>query len=241
MRLDRALVARGLVKSRSEALEAIKAGLVSVDGAIARKAAQTISPNCAIDLSGPVRRFVSRGGDKLAHALATFNVRAEGRHALDLGSSTGGFTHVLLEAGAASVTAIDVGRDQFTEELKADCRVTLHEGLDARHLSPEHLCHRPDLVVVDVSFIALAKLLPVPLLLADDPADLIALVKPQFEVGRAHVGKGGIVKDSALQDKALGDVKAFLAGLGWAPKAFCDSPILGGDGNREFLLHARRS
>jgi len=241
MRLDQALVARDLVTSRAEAREAIGAGLVRVDGAPARKASQTISDDMRIELAGAVRRFVSRGGDKLAHALEFFDVRPANRHALDLGSSTGGFTHVLLEADAASVTAIDVGRDQFAAQLRDDPRVRLFEGLDARALNVEHLTHRPDLVVVDVSFIALAKLLPVPLLLADAPADLIALVKPQFEVGRDGVGKGGIVKDEALQHKALEDVKAFLDGLGWAPKNHCDSPILGGDGNREFLLHARRS
>lgn len=240
MRLDRALVARGLVRSRTEALEAIKAGLVELNGAPARKPAQDCSDSCTLTLTAPVRRFVSRGGDKLAHALERFGVGVEGRHALDLGSSTGGFTQVLLDAGAASVTSVDVGHDQFAAELRADPRVRLFEGLDARALSPDHLVHRPDLVVADVSFISLHKLLPVPLLLADDPADLIALVKPQFEVGPDGIGKGGLVKSEALQHKALADVEAFVASIGWQPQASTESPILGGDGNREFLLHARR-
>lgn len=184
--------------------------------------------------------WVGRGALKLDHALAVWPVPVEGRIVLDVGASTGGFTEVCLARGARRVYAVDVGREQLHAKLRGDPRVTNLEATDARRLTPALTPERPDLVVTDVSFIGLAKALPAALALAGHGADLVALVKPQFEVGPERVGKGGLVTDPQAQAEALENVRAFLDASGWDVQAATDSPIPGGDGNREFLLWAKK-
>lgn len=238
-RLDVEMVRRGLVPSRAQARAAIEAGLVQVDGVVARKPSDVVSESARIEAEAP-HPWVSRGGVKLAHALDGFRVDPAGRACLDIGSSTGGFTDVLLSRGARAVTAVDVGRDQFHAKLRDDPRVKLMEGRDARSLTAGDFSEPPTLLVCDASFIGLAKILPVPLSLAAAQAELVALFKPQFEVGRDNIGKGGIVKDGAPVDDAAEAVAAMLAGLGWRVSQWMQSPIAGGDGNVERLVHAIR-
>jgi len=188
----------------------------------------------------PAHPWVGRGALKLAHALDLWPIEVAGRTVLDVGASTGGFTEVCLTRGAARVFAVDVGRGQLHPKLRADPRVTSLEAVDARDLTPALIPQAPELIVTDVSFIGLAKALPSALSLAQDGADLVALVKPQFEAGPEHVGKGGIVSDPAVRARALETVEAFLAEAGWRVQARADSPIAGGDGNREFLLWAKK-
>ena len=188
----------------------------------------------------PAHPWVGRGALKLVHALDHWPVSVEGRVVLDVGASTGGFTEVCLQRGAAQVYAVDVGREQLHQSVAADPRVINMSATDARNLTSALIPRSPDLIVADVSFISLAKAMPAALALAADGADLLALVKPQFEVGRAKVGKGGIVSDTAARTEALEAVKAFIASSGWIVQATADSPIEGGDGNHEFLLWARR-
>lgn len=238
-RADLLLVERGHFESRARAQAAIAAGLVVADGRPVRKASEEIPSNAAIVAEAP-HPWVSRGGMKLAKALEAFMVRPGGRVCLDVGSSTGGFTHVLLTEGAKHVFAVDTGRGQFHASLRDDPRVTLMEGTDIRHLTPDALPDRPDLAVIDVSFISLRLVLPaVSALLAPD-AELVALIKPQFEVGRGHVGKNGIVTDDAARDAAVAGIRTEAEGLGWRIGGTIDSPIAGGDGNREFLMHGYR-
>jgi 23S rRNA (cytidine1920-2'-O)/16S rRNA (cytidine1409-2'-O)-methyltransferase len=239
-RLDIELVRRGLAASRTQARAAIEAGTVKVDGAVAAKPGQMIGMDAAIDWA-PAHPWVSRGGLKLVHALEVFGVDPAGRLCLDIGASTGGFTEVLLSKGARRVTAVDVGRGQLHPKLTADPRVVSLEATDARDLTADRLGESPTLVVCDASFIGLAKLLGNPLSLAADRADLVALFKPQFEVGPAHVGKGGIVSDQAATDRAASAFEAWLADQGWAVRGRTESPIAGGDGNRERLIHAVRN
>lgn len=239
-RLDRALVTRGLLPSRSAAQAAIAAGGVFIDGRPATQASQLVAPH-AVLTAGPAHPYVSRGGLKLAHALASFHLSVQGRACLDLGASTGGFTEVLLAAGAATVTAVDVGHGQFHPRLRDDPRVRLMEGRDARSLTRADLPVPPGLIVVDASFIGLEKLLPAPLSLAAPAADLVALFKPQFQVGPGKVGKGGIVTDRAAARAAEAAFTDWLAARGWPVEAVIDSPIAGGDGNAERLVRARRS
>lgn len=236
-RADQLLVARGFFDSRAKAQAAIAAGLVAADGRPVRKASEEIAANAEIVAEAP-HPWVSRGGMKLARALEAFKVRAMNRVCLDVGSSTGGFSHVLLSEGAEQVIAVDTGRDQFHQSLRGDRRVTLMEGTDIRKV--EALPLVPDLAVIDVSFISLKLVLPaVSRLLAAD-AELVALIKPQFEVGRAHVGKNGIVTDEAAREGAVAGIRETLASLGWRIGGLTDSPIAGGDGNREFLIHGFR-
>ncbi|WP_439573427.1 TlyA family RNA methyltransferase [Phreatobacter sp.] len=238
-RADILLVERGIFDSRARAQAAISAGLVAADGKPVRKASEEISSTAGIVAQAP-HPWVSRGGMKLARALEAFQVRPGGRVCLDVGSSTGGFTHVLLTGGARHVVAVDTGRDQFHASLRGDPRVTLMEGTDIRKLSTAGLPDVPDLAVVDVSFISLKLVLPaVSALLAAD-AELIALVKPQFEVGRAHVGKNGVVSDGAARDAAVAAIRAEAERLGWRVGGVIDSPVAGGDGNREYLMHGVR-
>jgi len=236
-RLDRALVAAGLAPSRSRAQALIAGGHARVDGAQVTRASAAVRPGAALEVSGEPGRWVSRGALKLAHALETFALEPAGAVALDLGASTGGFTQVLLEAGASEVQAVDVGHGQLNPALRADPRVRLIEGLNARDLTADHVT-APDWITADLSFISLAKALPPALALARPGAVLVALVKPQFEVGPAFVGKGGIVRDAAAIARARADVAAFLAGAGWSVTAERESPITGGDGNVEFLIAA---
>jgi len=240
-RLDIALVARGLVRSRAEARRAIEAGLVTVSGRLIGKASVLVDDHETIELSGPVHPYVSRGGLKLAHALDHFGIAVDGRLALDVGASTGGFTDVLLRRGARKVYAIDVGHSQLDASLRDDARVVSIERLNVREIAAAHVPEPVDLIVCDVSFIGLRVALPAALALAEAGADLVALIKPQFEVGPTGVGKGGIVRDEALQLQACETIREWLgAQPGWTVRGVVDSPIEGGDGNREFLIAARR-
>jgi 23S rRNA (cytidine1920-2'-O)/16S rRNA (cytidine1409-2'-O)-methyltransferase len=239
LRLDQALVARGLAPSRARAQALIEAGVVKVNGAPAGKVSQKVTPDALLELTGDPLPWVSRGALKLAHALEVFGLSPLGLVALDLGASTGGFTEVLLEAGAAEVWAVDVGHGQLAPKIAADPRVRSIEGLNARDLTAAHV-PPPDFVVADLSFISLTKALPPALALARPGAVLVALVKPQFEVGPERVGKGGIVRDAAAIADARALVRMFLEGSGWRVMGETESPIAGGDGNAEFLIAARR-
>ena len=239
MRLDQALVARGLAPSRARARALIEAGGVRVDGAVATRPAAAVPPGAALAVEADPNPWVSRAGLKLEHALDAFGLDPAGAVALDLGASTGGFTQVLLARGAAEVWAVDVGHGQLAPALCADPRVRVREGLNARDLAGAGL-PPPGFVVADLSFIALAKALPPALALARPGATLVALVKPQFEVGRGRVGKGGIVRDPAAVAEAVAGVRAFLETEGWSVLGETPSPILGGDGNAEVLVAARK-
>ena len=238
-RADVLLVERGLFESRARARAAIEAGGVSVAGRTVLKASEALDEAAEV-IAVAAHPWVGRGALKLVHALEAWPVPVEGRVVLDVGASTGGFTEVCLARGAAHVYAVDVGRGQLHAKLTADPRVTNLEATDARDLTPALIPKRPELVVTDVSFIGLEKALPAALALAEVGADLIALVKPQFEVGPERVGKGGVVKDEAARADALAAVCAFLEASGWAVQATTDSPIAGGDGNREYLLWAKK-
>lgn len=233
-RLDKLLVTRGLAETRAKAQSLILAGQVFSGGQRLDKAGQLLPIDIELAIRAPAP-FVSRGGLKLAAALERFGIEAAGKICLDIGASTGGFTDCLLQRGAARVVAIDVGRGQLDWKLRQDSRVELREGVNARYLSPDDFTDRFDLVTADVSFISLTKILPVvpPLLRA--PAFVITLIKPQFEVGRGEVGKGGIVRDEAAQRRVVEEITSFAAGLGMRALGVIDSPILGADGNREFL------
>ncbi len=237
-RADKMLVALGHFGSRAAAQAAIAAGLVTADGKVIAKPSESLSRGAVIQ-SEAAHPYVSRGGQKLARALKVFGVDPAGHTCLDLGASTGGFTDVLLRAGAAHVTCVDVGHGQLHEKIAADPRVISHERLNAKALTPAHLGAPPQLIVCDLSFVSLAKVLDVPLALAAKPATLIALFKPQFEVGPANVGKGGLVTDDIATDAALGAFLNYLLSKNWRVEAPQPSPIPGGDGNREWLVCAR--
>lgn len=236
-RLDEALVSRGLYPSRSRARDAVLRGTVRVDGEAASKPSQTIGPNNVITIHDEAQHYVSRAALKLKHGLQHFAIDAKGRHCLDIGASTGGFTQVLLEQGAAHVTAIDVGHGQMKLE---DQRLTLIEGLNARDLSAEHVAHPIQLIVCDVSFISLKLALPPALALAEEGARLVALIKPQFEAGREALGKGGLVTDPLEHERVCREITLFLREQGWRVQGLTASPVEGGDGNREFLIAARK-
>jgi 23S rRNA (cytidine1920-2'-O)/16S rRNA (cytidine1409-2'-O)-methyltransferase len=238
-RADLLLVERGLFYSRAKARAAIEAGGVFADGRVVTKAAELLEERAELAATA-AHPYVGRGGLKLVHALDIWPVQVEGATVLDVGASTGGFTEVCLERGAARVYAVDVGRGQLHPKLVGDPRVVSLEGTDARSLTPALIPMAPTLVVTDVSFIGLAKALPAALALAAATAELVALVKPQFEVGPEAVGKGGLVKDEAARERALREVSAFLEEVGWAVRATADSPICGGNGNREYLLWATK-
>jgi 23S rRNA (cytidine1920-2'-O)/16S rRNA (cytidine1409-2'-O)-methyltransferase len=239
VRLDQLLVTRGLARSRERARALILAGEVSVDGQPAAKAGTLVDDEAAVAVREPEHPWVSRGGIKLAHALDQFGVDPVGRTALDIGASTGGFTDVLLQRGVVHVVALDVGHGQLDWRLRNDPRVHVIEGLNARFLRPEDLpAHTRtfDLIVIDVSFISLRYILPVlPALLRPD-ARVIALVKPQFEAGRAEVGKGGIVRDPAVHERVIDEITQSAHQVGLERLALAPSPIRGAEGNMEFLL-----
>lgn len=239
-RADVVLVERGLFDSRARARAAIEAGGVIASGRTIAKPSELIEETAEISALA-AHPYVGRGALKLVHALDIWPIGLQGRTALDVGASTGGFTEVCLERGAARVFAVDVGRGQLHPKLAGDSRVVSLEGVDARSLTPVQIPIAPDVIVTDVSFIGLAKALPAALGLARLGADLIALVKPQFEVGREFVGKGGIVKDQAARQRALEGVIASLQGEGWLLRETAESPISGGDGNKEFLLWMQKS
>lgn len=237
-RLDEILVERKLFATRSRARDAIARGTVSVDGAPASKAGQGVSDHAEIAVADPARGYVSRAALKLVAGLGHFGFDPAGCTALDIGASTGGFTQVLLERGAAHVVAIDVGHGQMDAALKADPRVTSLEGVNARALTTDDLAgHLPDLLVSDVSFISLRLALPPALDLAAPGAKGIFLVKPQFEAGREAIGKGGLLKDPADGPRVAEELLGWLDAVpGWRAIGLVTSPIEGGDGNREFLL-----
>lgn len=237
-RADRLLVARGLFESRAKAQAAIEAGLVAADDVPVRKASEEIAVGARLQ-ARPAHPYVSRGGVKLAAALDRFGFDPAGKVCLDVGASTGGFTQVLIECGARRVYAVDVGRGQLHESLRARAQVVSLEQTDIRSLSSALLDEPPQLVTVDVSFISLKLVLPAALALTEMPAQLVALVKPQFEAGRARVKKG-VVRDAGVHAAVCDDIAAFTASLGWGVLGILPSPIAGGDGNAEFLLGAVR-
>jgi 23S rRNA (cytidine1920-2'-O)/16S rRNA (cytidine1409-2'-O)-methyltransferase len=237
-RADLLLVERGLFESRAKAQAAIAAGLVTANGIAVGKASDAIAIDAVVQAM-PEHPWVSRGGLKLAAALDHFRIDPKCRVCLDVGASTGGFTHVLLERGARRIYAVDVGRGQLHQSLRGRPEVVSLEETDIRMLSPALLPEPPDLVVADVSFISLKLVLPPALALAKASADLVALIKPQFEAGRAHLKKG-VVRDPQAHQAVCDDISAFVAGLGWKMLGVMPSPVTGGEGNREFLLGARR-
>lgn len=241
VRVDQLLVERGLVESRARAQALILAGLVYAGEAKVAKAGQTVPADAALDVRGRDHPWVSRGGIKLAHAIAHFALDPRGVTAMDIGSSTGGFTDVLLQNGADHVFAVDSGTNQLAWKLRQDPRVTVLEQTSARVLTPAHIDRPASWVVCDASFIALRKVLEVPLALAARPTRLVALIKPQFEVGRAEVGKGGVVRDPALHARVCAEVQAWLEGEGWEVEGIVESPITGPEGNVEFLIAAFRA
>lgn len=240
LRADLLLVERGFFESRAKAREAIEAGLVSAGGKPVRKPSETLAEDAAIAAKAP-HPWVSRAGLKLVAGLDAFGIDPAGRTCLDVGSSTGGFTQVLLARGAARVVAVDVGRDQLHPSLRADPRVVSREATDARDLRAADFEVAPSLLVCDASFISLRLVLPAALALAPPGAELVALVKPQFEAGRAAVGKGGIVRDPAVHARVCAEIAAFLESAGWHVRGPVPSPIEGGDGNREFLIAAHKA
>jgi 23S rRNA (cytidine1920-2'-O)/16S rRNA (cytidine1409-2'-O)-methyltransferase len=233
-RLDKLLVTRGLAETRAKAQSLILAGQVFSGQQRLDKAGQSVPIDVDLTIREPAP-FVSRGGLKLAAALDHFGVEVIGKTCLDIGASTGGFTDCLLQRGAARIVAVDVGRGQLDWKLRQDSRVELREGVNARYLSPDDFTDRFDIVTADVSFISLTKILPVVPPLLGEHAVVITLIKPQFEVGREEVGKGGIVRDEAAQRRVVEEITSFAAGLGMRAIGVIDSPILGADGNREFL------
>jgi len=240
IRLDQLLVDRRLYASRARARDAIARGEVRVTARVIDKPGQLVATDAEIAVSDPAAGYVSRSALKLKGALAAFAIDVAGRRCLDIGASTGGFTEVLLEAGASAVVAIDVGHGQLAPSIAADPRVTAIEGLNARDLVSAHLPFAPEVVVADVSFISLKLALPPALALVPAGAVGVFLVKPQFEVGRAHVGKGGIVRDVSVAEAAVDGIAAFLVASGWLVEGRIASSIAGGDGNQEYLIVARK-
>jgi 23S rRNA (cytidine1920-2'-O)/16S rRNA (cytidine1409-2'-O)-methyltransferase len=238
-RADILLVERGFFESRAKARAAIEAGGVLADRRPVAKAAELLDDTAEI-VAEAAHQWVGRGALKLAHALALWPVPVEGRVVLDVGASTGGFTEVCLRAGAAKVYAVDVGRGQLHPKVATDPRVVERSGVDARSLDATLIAEAPQLVVSDVSFISLEKALPAALALAAPGADLVCLVKPQFEVGRELVGKGGVVKDEVARANAVRGVADFLDRSGWQVRGEAQSPVTGGDGNVEYLLWAQK-
>jgi 23S rRNA (cytidine1920-2'-O)/16S rRNA (cytidine1409-2'-O)-methyltransferase len=238
-RLDVVLVERGLVATRERARAMVLAGQVTVDGQVVSKAGAAVGADARVELVAPDHPYVGRGGIKLAHALDAFQVTVRGRRALDVGASTGGFTDVLLQRGAADVVALDVGHGQLDWKLRNDPRVIVREGVNARALTAEHVPHIVDLVTIDVAFISLRHIFPaLPPFLAPR-ADIVALVKPQFEAGRSEVGRGGIVSDPLVHDAVVARVTEEAAAIGLSRVGMTPSPITGATGNREFFLHLR--
>ena len=240
IRIDQLLVDRGLAESRTRAQALVMAGLVFVGERKIDKAGQQVPDDAAVDVRGRDHPWVSRGGIKLAHALDHFGWDVGGAVAIDVGSSTGGFTDVLLQRGAARVYAVDSGTNQLAWKLRQDPRVIVHEQTSARVLTPAHIPEPIDLIVCDASFIGLAKVLEVPLGFARPSARALVLVKPQFEAGRDEVGKGGVVRDPVVHQRVCDAAAAWFGEQGWTVEGVAQSPITGPEGNIEFLLAARR-
>ena len=238
LRADRLLIERGMFESRAKAQAAIEAGLVRANGAVVRKASDEIASDAEL-IATPAYPYVSRGALKLKAALDHFGFDPAGRMCLDVGASTGGFTELLLECGAAWVYAVDVGRGQLHAKLRGDSRVVSLEQTDIRKVAAGTFDTLPDFICIDVSFIPLKLVLPPALALAAPSAQLVALIKPQFEAGPEH-NKKGIVRDTAVHQAACADIEALVASLDWKVAGIIPSPIEGGDGNREFLLGATK-
>ncbi len=238
IRLDRLLVERGLAESREKAQGLILAGLILVDEQKKEKCGTLVDPQAALRLLGEPPKYVSRGGLKLEGALQNFHISPEAKVCLDIGSSTGGFTDCLLQHGASKVFAVDGGTNQLDWKLRQDSRVVVLEKTNARYLTPDRIGTPAELLTVDVSFISATLILPVLVPLLASPADVIVLVKPQFEVGKGQVGKGGIVRDPAQHREAIEKVSRTLMELGFSQLASMESPLLGAEGNHEFFLHA---
>lgn len=239
-RIDQLLVERGLAESRARAQALVMAGLVFVAERRIDKPGQQLAEDCLLEVKGRDHPWVGRGGVKLDHAIRHFGLDATGAVAMDIGSSTGGFTEVLLSHGADHVFAVDVGTNQLAWKLRQDPRVTVLEQTNARALTPQLIDRPCNWVVCDASFIGLSKVLEVPLQLAAPQARLVALIKPQFEVRREEVGKGGIIRDPALHTRVCEEVCDWLTGLGWSIDDLAPSPITGSEGNVEFLVSASR-
>ena len=240
MRADQLLVDRGLAESRARAQALILAGLVFLGDRKIEKAGQQVADDAALEVKGRDHPWVSRGGIKLAHAIEHFALDVSGMVAIDVGSSTGGFTDVLLTNGAARVYAVDSGTNQLAWKLRSDPRVIVHEQTSARILTADHIPEPIDIIVCDASFISLAKVLERPLGFARPGAHLVALIKPQFEAGREEVGKGGVVRDPAIHARVCQDVHGWLTSNGWSVLGVTASPITGPQGNVEFLICAQR-
>ena len=241
-RADLLLVSSGLAPSREKAREMIKKGEVTYDGQPISKPAQLIAPNAALSVSSDLLRYVSRGGLKLAAAFEAFSaLSAQSRICLDLGASTGGFCDVLLEQGAAKIYAVDVGHSQLAPKIARHPAIINLEQLNVRDITADIITDPIDLITADLSFISLKKALPAALDLAKTGADLISLIKPQFEAGRAHLAKGGIVKDPAVRAQVICDIQDWLMARGWQVKATLPSPIEGPDGNIESLIWATKT
>ncbi|HJV65759.1 MAG TPA: TlyA family RNA methyltransferase [Geomonas sp.] len=239
-RLDKLVLDRGLAPSRERAKALIMAGQVVVDDHLADKAGLMVEVTAEIRLKGEPLPYVSRGGLKLAKGLDVFGIEVEGLCAVDVGASTGGFTDCLLQRGARRVIAVDVGYGQLAWKLRDDPRVVNLEKTNIRYLEPEGLPELPDLAVIDASFISLDKVLPPTLRLIKEDGIVVALIKPQFEVGRGQVGKGGVVRDEKKHQEVVASVTALAEGLGLLVLGVCESPILGPKGNKEFLIHLRK-
>jgi 23S rRNA (cytidine1920-2'-O)/16S rRNA (cytidine1409-2'-O)-methyltransferase len=239
-RLDAELVRRGLARSRQHASELIAAGHVHVNRVLASKPATQVEDSASVSVRAARREYVSRGAHKLLEPLSEFGIEVGGRQALDAGASTGGFTQVLLERGADHVIAVDVGYGQLAWSLQQDPRVTVLDRTNVRHLTSDELPYSPDLLVADLSFISLTKVLGPLVAVCQPDADLVVLVKPQFEVGRAHVGKGGVVRDSSAHAWSIRCVAGAAAELGLGVAGLTRSPLPGPSGNIEFVLWLRR-
>ena len=237
MRLDLYVFEHGLANSRTDAKKLVIEGAVLLNGVTVTKPAYDVADSDEVSVDSSEHRFVSRGGFKLEGALEKFGISVSGALALDVGASSGGFTDCLLQNGANHVIAVDSGSGQMAMSLRADDRVTVIENFNARYMKPEDFEYSPTVVVMDVSFISATCIIPAIFEVSADGADFICLVKPQFEVGRAGVGKGGIVKDERLRKSALDKVVDFAKAIGFEHKASCVSPIKGGDGNIEYLVH----
>lgn len=238
VRIDQLLVERGLAESRTRAQALVMAGHVMLGDKKADKPGLQVAEDAEISVKGQDHPWVSRGGIKLAHALEHFGIDVTGSVAIDVGSSTGGFTDVLLNKGAAKVYAVDSGTNQLAWKLRQDPRVIVHEQTSARILTAEHVQEPVDIIVCDASFISMSKVLERPMTFAKPEAQLVALIKPQFEAGRGEVGKGGVVRDSAVHQRVCDDVSAWLESVGWRVAGLTESPITGPKGNVEFLVWA---
>ena len=238
-RLDQLLVERGLAPSRERARALILAGQVTVGGTVVSKAGTPVRADADIALAAPDHPYVGRGGLKLAHALDVFAIDVSGRRALDIGASTGGFTDVLLQRGVRDVIALDVGHGQLDWRLRNNARVLVRERVNARALTPDAVPHQVGIVTIDVAFISLKHIFPSLPPFLSPGADVVALIKPQFEAGRAEVGKGGLVSDPAVHDMVIEQVTGYAAACGLLRRGLTPSPITGATGNQEFLIHLR--